>query len=35
MKRFFVCCVLAGFLAAGTACAADPVLKTEDEKTLY
>jgi len=39
MKRFFVCCVLAGFVAAGTACAADPApkaeLKTEDDKTLY
>ena len=35
MKRFFVCCVLAGFVAAGTACAADPELKTDDEKTLY
>ena len=35
MKRFFVSCVLAGFVAAGTACAADPELKTDDEKTLY
>jgi len=39
MKRFFVCCVLAGFVAAGTACAADQApkieLKTEDDKTLY
>ena len=35
MKRFFVCCVLAGFVAAGTACAADPELKTDDDKTFY
>jgi len=39
MKRFFVSCVLAGFVAAGTACAADQApkteLKTEDDKTLY
>src|SRR5882672_1806645 len=35
MKRFFVCCVLAGLAAAGTACAADPELKTDDDKTLY
>jgi len=40
MKRFFVCCVLAGFVATGTACAADPELKTpelktDDDKTIY
>jgi FKBP-type peptidyl-prolyl cis-trans isomerase FkpA len=35
MKRFLVCCVLAGLSAAGTARAADPELKTDDEKTLY
>ena len=40
MKRFFVSCVLAGFIAAGTACAADPELKTpelktDDDKTFY
>jgi FKBP-type peptidyl-prolyl cis-trans isomerase len=35
MKRFFVFCVLAGFVAAGTACAADPELKTDDDKTIY
>jgi FKBP-type peptidyl-prolyl cis-trans isomerase len=35
MKRFFVSFVLAGLVAAGTACAADPELKTDDEKTLY
>jgi FKBP-type peptidyl-prolyl cis-trans isomerase len=35
MKRFFVSCVLAGLVAAGTACAADPELKTEDDKTFY
>lgn len=40
MKRFFVSCVLAGFVAAGTACAADPELKapelkTDDDKTFY
>jgi FKBP-type peptidyl-prolyl cis-trans isomerase len=35
MKRFFVTCVLAGLVAAGTACAADPELKTDDEKTFY
>ena len=31
MKRFFVSCVLAGIVAAGTACAADPDLKTSDK----
>ncbi len=35
MKRFLVFCILAGIAAVGTACAADPELKTEDEKTLY
>ena len=35
MKRFFVICVLAGLVAAGTACAADPELKTDDDKTFY
>ena len=35
MKRFVVSCVLAGLVAAGTACAADPELKTDDDKTLY
>jgi FKBP-type peptidyl-prolyl cis-trans isomerase FkpA len=35
MKRFFVCCVMAGLVAAGTARAADPELKTDDDKTLY
>lgn len=35
MKRFFVFCVLAGITAVGTACAADPELKTDDDKTLY
>jgi len=35
MKRFLVSCALAGLAAAGTACAADPELKTEDDKTFY
>jgi len=35
MKRFFVSCILTGLVAAGTACAADPELKTDDDKTLY
>jgi FKBP-type peptidyl-prolyl cis-trans isomerase len=35
MKRFVVSCVLAGLVAAGPACAADPELKTDDDKTLY
>lgn len=35
MKRFVVPCLLAGLLAAGTVCAADPELKTDDDKTLY
>ena len=35
MKRFLVSCVLAGLAAAGTACAADPELKTDNDKTFY
>ena len=35
MKRLFVFCILVGFVAVGTACAAEPVLKTEDDKTFY
>jgi len=35
MKRFFVCCLLTGLAAGGTACAADPELKTDDDKTFY
>jgi FKBP-type peptidyl-prolyl cis-trans isomerase FkpA len=35
MKRFFVICALAGLVATGTACAADPELKTDDDKTFY
>jgi FKBP-type peptidyl-prolyl cis-trans isomerase FkpA len=35
MKRFFVTFVLAGLVAAGVACAADPELKTDDDKTFY
>jgi FKBP-type peptidyl-prolyl cis-trans isomerase len=35
MKRFVVPCVLAGLLVAGTAFAADPELKSDDDKTLY
>ncbi len=35
MKRFFVSCVLAGLVAAGAACAADPEMKTDDDKTIY
>ena len=40
MKRFFVSCLLAGLVAAGTACAADPEpkaaeMKTDDDKTFY
>ena len=35
MKRLYVTCVLAGFVAVGSACAADPELKTDDDKTLY
>lgn len=40
MKRFLVSCVLAGLVAAGMACAADPALKTtelktDDDKTFY
>jgi FKBP-type peptidyl-prolyl cis-trans isomerase FkpA len=35
MKRFFVVCALAGLAAAGTARAADPELKTDDDKTFY
>src|SRR5262245_8212078 len=35
MKRTFVICVLAGLAAAGTTYAAEPELKTDDDKTLY
>ena len=35
MKRFLVSCVLVGLAAAGAACAADPELKSDDDKTLY
>jgi FKBP-type peptidyl-prolyl cis-trans isomerase FkpA len=35
MKRFLVSCLLAGLAAAGSACAADPELKTDDDKTFY
>jgi FKBP-type peptidyl-prolyl cis-trans isomerase len=35
MKRFVVPFVLAGVLAAGTVHAADPELKSDDDKTLY
>ena len=35
MKRLVVTCTLAGLLTAGTAYAADPELKTDDDKTLY
>ena len=35
MKRFVVACALTGLIAAGTACAADPEMKTDDDKTLY
>lgn len=35
MKRLLVCFMLAGFAAVGTACAADPELKTEDDKMAY
>jgi FKBP-type peptidyl-prolyl cis-trans isomerase FkpA len=35
MKRFVVTSVLAGLVAAGSACAADPELKTDDDKTFY
>ena len=35
MNRLFVTCVLAVFVAAGSACAAEPELKTDDDKTIY
>ena len=35
MNRFIVASVLAGVVAGGTAYAADPELKTDDQKTLY
>jgi FKBP-type peptidyl-prolyl cis-trans isomerase len=35
MKRFFVLCVAAGLAAASTVYAADPELKTDDDKTIY
>jgi FKBP-type peptidyl-prolyl cis-trans isomerase len=35
MKRFLVTCALATLAAAGSACAADPELKTDDDKTFY
>jgi FKBP-type peptidyl-prolyl cis-trans isomerase len=35
MKRLLACCVLAGFAAAGVAVAADPELKTDDDKAIY
>lgn len=35
MKRLFVAFVVAGLVAAGTARAADPELKTDDDKTFY
>jgi FKBP-type peptidyl-prolyl cis-trans isomerase FkpA len=35
MKRLLVSCILAGFAVVGTACAAEPELKTEDDKTIY
>jgi FKBP-type peptidyl-prolyl cis-trans isomerase len=35
MKRFVVTCVLTGLVAAGSACAADPEIKTDDDKTFY
>ena len=35
MKRFLVASVLAGLVAGGAAYAADPELKTDDEKILY
>jgi FKBP-type peptidyl-prolyl cis-trans isomerase len=35
MKRYVVAFALAGLVAAGTARAADPELKTDDDKTFY
>ena len=35
MKRTFVSCILAAFAVVGVACAADPELKTDDDKTMY
>jgi FKBP-type peptidyl-prolyl cis-trans isomerase FkpA len=35
MKRFLTMFVLAGLVAVGTACAADPELKSDDDKTFY
>jgi FKBP-type peptidyl-prolyl cis-trans isomerase FkpA len=35
MKRLLASFILAGFAAIGTASAADPELKTEDDKTIY
>jgi FKBP-type peptidyl-prolyl cis-trans isomerase FkpA len=35
MKRFVVTFVLASLVAAGTACAADPEMKSDDDKTFY
>src|SRR5262249_31234902 len=35
MKRFFVPLVLAALVGGGVAYAADPELKTEDDKTIY
>ena len=35
MKRMFMTCILTGLVATSTALAADPELKTDDDKTLY
>jgi hypothetical protein len=35
MKRMFMTCILTSLVATGTALAADPELKTDDDKTLY
>jgi FKBP-type peptidyl-prolyl cis-trans isomerase len=35
MKRMLVCCVVAAVVTAGPARAADPELKSDDDKTLY
>ena len=35
MRRFLVPCLLAGLVVAGSARAADPEMKTDDDKTLY
>ncbi|HZN54856.1 MAG TPA: FKBP-type peptidyl-prolyl cis-trans isomerase [Candidatus Polarisedimenticolaceae bacterium] len=35
MRRFLVAAALVAFAVAGVACAADPELKTDDDKTLY